>query len=158
MLTGLHRPLPELQPVGASAALHLLAWLPPDWDEARIVEEARRLGVAIDGLDQYRITRHPGKGGPIFGHGNLTERAIEEGNRLLARAVHVGSGGNSANSVNWRPAGAARRAFSEFHGVRVGSAMMSAPAAAATCVAAAESSTSKATRMWPATRRPTSTH
>jgi GntR family transcriptional regulator/MocR family aminotransferase len=87
VLTGLHRHLPELQPVGASAGLHLLAWLPPDWDEAAIVEEARRLGVAIDGLDQYRISRQPGKGGLIFGYGNLTERAIEEGIRLLARAV-----------------------------------------------------------------------
>jgi hypothetical protein len=61
------------------------------------------------------------------------------------------------NSVSCNPAGARRRALSEFHGVRVGSAITSAPACANAAVVAGESSTSMATRMCPATRRPTST-
>src|SRR6266536_2798811 len=43
------------------------------------------------------------------------------------------------------------------HGVRVGGATISAPASAMVAVTWVASSTSKATRRWPATRRPTST-
>jgi GntR family transcriptional regulator/MocR family aminotransferase len=82
-----HRCLPELQPVGASAGLHVLAWLPPDLDESRVLEEAMRLGVAVDGVGRYRIERRDGPGGLIFGYGNLSERSIEQGVTLLARAV-----------------------------------------------------------------------
>ena len=53
--------------------------------------------------------------------------------------------------------GASNRALSEFHGVRVGGATGTAPPAAACSLAAAQSSTSSATRKCPATRRPTST-
>jgi threonine/homoserine/homoserine lactone efflux protein len=65
--------------------------------------------------------------------------------------------GASENNVSWRPPGASSRAFSVCHGVRVGSARTRAPAAASAVVVARLSATSNATRMWPATRRPTST-
>jgi GntR family transcriptional regulator/MocR family aminotransferase len=83
----LQRYVPELQPVGASAGLHVLAWLPGDVNEARVLEEAKRLGVGIDGLEKYRITHRDGPGGLIFGYANLNERAIDEGIRLLAQAI-----------------------------------------------------------------------
>ena len=41
ILEALTQHLPELRPVGASAGLHVLAWLPPDLDEAAVVEAAR---------------------------------------------------------------------------------------------------------------------
>ncbi len=63
----------------------------------------------------------------------------------------------SANSVSWSPAGPSSLEFSVRHGVRVGSAITVAPAASSVRVVAIESATSKATLMWPATRRPTST-
>jgi GntR family transcriptional regulator/MocR family aminotransferase len=87
LLAALQRYLPELQPVGASAGLHVLAWLPPGISESRVLEEGKRLGVGIDGLEKYRITRRDGPGALIFGYANLTERAIEEGVRLLAQAL-----------------------------------------------------------------------
>jgi GntR family transcriptional regulator/MocR family aminotransferase len=89
LLSALQRHLPQLQPVGASAGLHVLAWLPPELNESRVLEEAARLGVQIDGLERYRVSRRDGPGGLIFGYGNLSERAIEEGVRLLARALHL---------------------------------------------------------------------
>jgi GntR family transcriptional regulator / MocR family aminotransferase len=89
LLSALQRHLPQLQPVGASAGLHVLAWLPSELNESRVLEEAARLGVQIDGLERYRVSRRDGPGGLIFGYGNLSERAIEEGVRLLARALHL---------------------------------------------------------------------
>lgn len=59
--------------------------------------------------------------------------------------------------MSWRPAGASSREFSEPQGVVTGSARTVAPAAASVAVVAGVSPTSSATRMWPATRRPTST-
>jgi hypothetical protein len=64
---------------------------------------------------------------------------------------------SSVKSVSCSPAGPSSRAFSESHGVRVGSASTVAPAASSARVVALLSSTSNATRMWPATRLPTST-
>jgi GntR family transcriptional regulator/MocR family aminotransferase len=54
-----------------------------------VLEEAKRRGVGIDGLEKYRITRRDGPGALIFGYANLTERAIEEGIRVLAQAFKV---------------------------------------------------------------------
>lgn len=79
-----------------------------------------------------------------------------------ATSHHVVSGttrafGRAENKVSWRPAGPSRRLLRECHGVGVGSATTSAPAAASLSVAEAASPTWKATRTCPATRRPTST-
>ena len=49
--------LPELEPAGIAAGLHLVAYLPDDLDEAAVVEAAAARGVAVDGLAPYRIVR-----------------------------------------------------------------------------------------------------
>jgi len=64
--------LPDLRPVGASAGLHVLAWLPPDVDEASVVAEGLRLGVEVDGLAKYRMAPSDA-GGLIFGYGNVAD-------------------------------------------------------------------------------------
>ena len=66
-------------------------------------------------------------------------------------------GASSAKTVSCSPAGPESRLLSESHGVPVGGAMTSAPAAARRSVTARQSSTSNATRTGPATRLPTST-
>ncbi len=83
LLRALQRHLPELRPVGASAGLHVLAWLPDEVDEATLVGLAAGIGVAVDGATQYRIARG-GPGGLLFGYGAATEAAIEEGVGLIA--------------------------------------------------------------------------
>ncbi len=45
LLEALGRHLPDLEPVGASAGLHLLAWLPPGSDDGAIVAAAGRSGI-----------------------------------------------------------------------------------------------------------------
>jgi len=86
LLVALARHLPWLQPVGVSAGLHLVTWLPPHLDEAAVVSAARRAGVGLDAVGPYRIT-NPGPGGLIFGYATVNEPAIAEGIARLACAI-----------------------------------------------------------------------
>ena len=85
--------------------------------------------------------------------------ADEAHRATLAGSLNPGRGSRRAPGRASAAAlpGASRRALSEFHGVVVGSAITWAPAAASALAVAGQSSTSNATRMCPATRRPTST-
>lgn len=87
VLDSLHRHLPELRPVGASAGLHVVAWLPDDVDETALVGRVASLGVAIVGITPYYSARRAGPGGLLFGYGTPTEPEIEEGIRLIAAAM-----------------------------------------------------------------------
>ncbi len=86
LLAALHRHLPMLEPVGASAGLHLLAWLPRELDEAAIVAGAEDAGVAVSGLASRQIAPG-GRAGLIFGYGAIAEAAIDEAVRRLAGVV-----------------------------------------------------------------------
>jgi GntR family transcriptional regulator/MocR family aminotransferase len=87
LLGALRRYLPELRPVGASAGLHVIAWLPGGVDEAALVERAAATGVAVYGLAGYHSARRGAPGGLLFGYGTLTEAEIEEGIRLVAVSI-----------------------------------------------------------------------
>jgi GntR family transcriptional regulator / MocR family aminotransferase len=86
LLAALTRHLPWLRPVGISAGLHLVTWLPPHLDEAAVVGAARRAGVGLDAVGPYRIT-NPGPGGLIFGYATVNEQAIAEGIARLALVI-----------------------------------------------------------------------
>jgi GntR family transcriptional regulator/MocR family aminotransferase len=86
LLSALARRLPDLEPVGISAGLHLVTWLPPYLDEKAVVDAAYSAGVGIDGVRPYRITPG-GPGGLIFGFATVNEPAIAEGVDILARAI-----------------------------------------------------------------------
>jgi GntR family transcriptional regulator/MocR family aminotransferase len=86
LLAALARRLPQLHPVGVSAGLHLVTWLPPHLNEATVVEAAARAGVGIEGVTPYRIS-HLGPGGLIFGYATVNEQAIAEGVDILARVI-----------------------------------------------------------------------
>jgi GntR family transcriptional regulator / MocR family aminotransferase len=86
LLAALARHLPWLRPVGVSAGLHLVTWLPPHLDETAVVGAARRAGVGLDAVGPYRIT-NPGPGGLIFGYATVNEQAIAEGIARLARVI-----------------------------------------------------------------------
>ena len=87
LLAALARHLPELRPVGASAGLHVLAWLPPDTDEAAVVAGASDAGIAVPGLRQRWIGA-PGPG-LVFGYGTIAEPRIEPGIARLAAIVRA---------------------------------------------------------------------
>jgi GntR family transcriptional regulator/MocR family aminotransferase len=86
LLTALAEHLPELEPTGIAAGLHLVAWLPEDLKEATVIEAAARERVAVAGVSPYRLSPAP-RGGLIFGYSNLNEREITDGITRLARAV-----------------------------------------------------------------------
>jgi GntR family transcriptional regulator/MocR family aminotransferase len=87
LLRALRRHLPELRPVGASAGLHVVAWLPPGVDEASVVDGALAQGVNLNGITPYRRLRDDRPGGLVFGYGTPTETEIEEGIRLVAEVL-----------------------------------------------------------------------
>ena len=92
LLAALARHLPDLRTTGAAAGLHVVAWLPAALDEARIVAEARHVGIAISGLTPRRAA--PGPPGLIFGYGGIAESAIERGVERLADVIAaVGASG-----------------------------------------------------------------
>ena len=87
LLAALAAHLPELEPVGASAGLHLLALLPPDLEEAEIVEASDRAGIGLSGVTPRRVAA--GRPGLIFGYGGITEGAIDDGVRRLAEVIRA---------------------------------------------------------------------
>jgi GntR family transcriptional regulator / MocR family aminotransferase len=86
LLDALHDRLPDLRPAGIAAGLHLVAWLPPDLDEADVVDAAARRGLGVYGVGPYRISSD-GPGGLIFGYATLSERMIAEGVAVLAEVI-----------------------------------------------------------------------
>ncbi len=86
LLDALRTHLPELRPAGIAAGQHVVAWLPPDLDEAAVAEAAARHGLGIQGVGPFRIAG-AGPGGLIFGYAILSESAIAEGVALLATAI-----------------------------------------------------------------------
>ncbi|TMR14359.1 PLP-dependent aminotransferase family protein [Nonomuraea turkmeniaca] len=86
LLDALRTHLPDLEPAGVAAGQHVVAWLPPDLDEAAVVTAAARHGLGIHGVGPYRIAG-TGPGGLIFGYAILGEAAIAEGVALLATAI-----------------------------------------------------------------------
>jgi GntR family transcriptional regulator / MocR family aminotransferase len=86
LLKALGERLPDFEPTGIAAGQHLVTWLPPDLDEAAVVEAAARCGVGVYGVAPYRISSE-GPGGLIFGYATLNERLIAEGVEILADVV-----------------------------------------------------------------------
>jgi len=85
LLGSLARHLPELRPVGASAGLHVLTFLPTGLDEDAIIAGASARGIAVAGLTSRRIVAGPP--GLIFGYGAIGEGAIDGAIRTLAEVV-----------------------------------------------------------------------
>src|SRR5258708_36925930 len=73
LLTALAQHLPELEPAGIAAGLHLVAWLPRDLEAATAIAAAAGEGRAVAGVSPYRLAPTP-PGGLIFGSYNLHER------------------------------------------------------------------------------------
>jgi GntR family transcriptional regulator/MocR family aminotransferase len=87
LLAAIERHLRGFEPAGASAGLHVTAWLPPGLEEAPLIERAAAEGVALSGLAAYHADREAARQGLLFGYGRVTESEIEEGIRIVASAL-----------------------------------------------------------------------
>jgi GntR family transcriptional regulator/MocR family aminotransferase len=87
LLDALRRHLPDARTTGASAGLHVLALLPRGVDEAAVLDASAADGVKLTGLSHtyHDPTRAPA--GLIFGYGQVDASRIEDGVRVVARAV-----------------------------------------------------------------------
>jgi GntR family transcriptional regulator/MocR family aminotransferase len=85
LIEALARHLPELEPRGAAAGLHLLVDLPDDVDEAALVQAAEQRGIGLDGLRPHSARPH--RPAVILGYGRIAEPAIEPGVRALVAAL-----------------------------------------------------------------------
>jgi GntR family transcriptional regulator/MocR family aminotransferase len=83
----LARWLPSADIGGASAGLHLIAWLPDDSDEARIADAAAERGIAIHTLRQDCAVVGSTTPALLLGYGSITEPAIPRAVQELATAA-----------------------------------------------------------------------
>jgi GntR family transcriptional regulator/MocR family aminotransferase len=86
MLAALRRHLPEANPVGASAGLHLLAWLPPDVDDNALVARAAETGIGLIPASTASCGAAP-RPGLVLGYAATDEGRIDAGVKRLARLV-----------------------------------------------------------------------
>ena len=86
LLRAMARHLPALEPVGASAGLHVLAWLPDGVDEAAVLAAADAAGIGMAGI-RSRWMGQDGRQGLVFGYGLIAEERIEEGVARLAAVI-----------------------------------------------------------------------
>jgi GntR family transcriptional regulator/MocR family aminotransferase len=86
LIDALAEKLPDLEPTGIAAGLHLVAYLPSDLDEKAVVDVAARRRIAAYGLAQYQISSE-GRQGLVFGYATPSERTIVEGIETLADAI-----------------------------------------------------------------------
>ena len=85
LVASLARRLPECEPTGVAAGLHLVISLPPDADEPAALKAARSRGVGLYGLSEHRI--RPRAPALLLGYGRIAEPAIDEGVRVLADSL-----------------------------------------------------------------------
>jgi GntR family transcriptional regulator / MocR family aminotransferase len=91
LIAGLAQRLPEAAVDGASAGLHLIAWLPEGAREGQISDAAARHTVAIHTLHHDSIVSAPRPPALLLGYGLIPEPAIARAVELLADSVRSDS-------------------------------------------------------------------
>jgi GntR family transcriptional regulator/MocR family aminotransferase len=86
LLAALAERLPDLEPAGIAAGLHLVAYLPEWLDEDLLGRAARERGVALHGLAPYYLSGD-GRPGLACGYATLDERVIRAGIDAVADAA-----------------------------------------------------------------------
>jgi GntR family transcriptional regulator/MocR family aminotransferase len=84
LIEALERWLPQASVGGASAGLHLIAWLPEAADEDEIRDLAVSRGVAIHTLHQFCAVMAPRPPALLLGYGQIAETAIPRAVQELA--------------------------------------------------------------------------
>jgi len=89
LLAAIEEHLPGTEVTGVAAGLHALVILDEGADEAAVLHEARRAGVALNGLSELRVAaRGDDRAGLVLGYGHLPEPALVRAVAALGAAVH----------------------------------------------------------------------
>jgi len=86
LVESLAQRLPQVEVRGIAAGLHILAVLPPELDEARVLDEARARGLGLYGLGEHSVQPRD-EGALLLGYGASSEPAIRAAVAVLAGAV-----------------------------------------------------------------------
>jgi GntR family transcriptional regulator/MocR family aminotransferase len=78
-----------VEPSGAGAGLHLVAWLRKGWREEQVTAAATAAGVGVYPLGRFRLGGG-GRPGLLLGYAALDEVQIRQGVRRLAEAIRRG--------------------------------------------------------------------
>ena len=84
----LARQLPELRVRGLAAGLYVEAVLPEGLDEVRVLEEARKRGVALSGMAEHRA-EHVREPALLLGYAVAAEPSLKRAVTALAEAVRA---------------------------------------------------------------------
>jgi GntR family transcriptional regulator / MocR family aminotransferase len=85
VVAALRAAVPEARVAGAAAGLHLVVDLPPGRSEADVTARALSLGLAVEGLDDYRLGERRHQPALVIGYGTPPEHAFGAAlNRLCA--------------------------------------------------------------------------
>jgi GntR family transcriptional regulator/MocR family aminotransferase len=82
LVAALAAKLPDWEPTGIAAGLHLVALLPPGSDEGAVLAAARERGLALAGLGDHTVAPRPPA--LLLGYGRIAEPAIAAGVAGLA--------------------------------------------------------------------------
>jgi GntR family transcriptional regulator/MocR family aminotransferase len=82
LVAALAAELPDWEPTGIAAGLHLVALLPPGSDEGAVLAAARERGLALAGLGDHTVAPRPPA--LLLGYGRIAEPAIAAGVAGLA--------------------------------------------------------------------------
>ena len=86
-VAALGRWLPECEPTGVAAGLHLVVELPSGLDEDTVLATAWARGLGLYGMSEHRI--EPGPPALLLGYGRIAEPAIEPAVRALADSLRA---------------------------------------------------------------------
>ena len=87
LVGALEEHLPEATIGGAAAGLHIVAWLPRGTDEAAIVREAARRGVAVEALSETSTLEHAKPPALLLGYAATHETKLVRAAKELAAAT-----------------------------------------------------------------------
>ena len=87
LLAALSSHLPEIQPDGGAAGLHLLLRLPPGLDPDAVAEAAARHGIPLEDTAQHWADRHAAPPALLIGYGTLRDSVLAHGIEALAKEL-----------------------------------------------------------------------
>jgi len=93
LLAALAAHLPEIQPSGEAAGLHLLLRLPPELSAGTLLNAAAKHGIRLEDAARTWADHNPQPPALLIGYGALRDSALGHGIKTMAAELHAARGG-----------------------------------------------------------------